>query len=165
MHFWGPAGNAKYSYEQLRTLQGCEVGWGQGGKRRSAHWSRMVRPRGSLSIPRPAEGRGRSDNPSQGGWSFSLMCWCLGQQQARKPSQCWAQSGMEDRGKLTRTDKCSARIFQFINSDKYHCNWYRILKVLKSNDKVSLWVLWQKQNYIPQGEKINPRPMKSTLRV
>ena len=31
MHFWGPAGNAKYSYEQLRSLQGCEVGWGQGG--------------------------------------------------------------------------------------------------------------------------------------
>lgn len=44
---------------------------------------------------------------------------------------------------------------------------FGILKLLKIGDKVefSHGVSWQKWNYIPQGEKINLRPMKSALRV
>lgn len=105
MHQWGPAGNVECSNRETEGFTKMWEGLRSANRPRRGTHQRVHR--GKLSTPRPAEGRGGSSGPSpeRDRASFSVMCWCREQQQARKPSWSQARSRRETSEKLTGNGK------------------------------------------------------------
>lgn len=94
-----------WTYLIMQEMWGVQSNWGvckDMSRAKAATKSKVAKhqeeqPEGALAAPSLQEEGEGVVAPAQRGMELSCspMCWCLEQQQARKPSQCRAQNRME----------------------------------------------------------------------